>query len=321
MAGKAQRLRDPWLAEYRRVMGKASAFVPGHLTGFFQICDETEDPLKKGSRGSGFSISRGIHTRVKVSEADGNFVKISINGKVTRAAVVSENVVSKMVSRYGKPCGVEVWHEAEIPIGSGFGASGAGALSLALALNEAMELRLTRIEAARMAHVAEIECKTGLGTVLAGLSGGFGVIVKAGGPGIGETLKFKHDPSIKAVCLHLGPIPTRDALSNPELRRRINELGGRYVDELRSDQSVELFLRLSRSFAEHVGLITPRIRGILEEADRHGFNCSMAMFGETVFSLVEEDESERLASLLEEAAPGCEVFVDSIDVEGARLLA
>ncbi|MBS7631172.1 GHMP kinase [Candidatus Bathyarchaeota archaeon] len=301
-------------------MGEASAFVPGHLTGFFQICDEAEDPLKKGSRGSGFSISRGIHTRVRVIEAQRSLVRIGINGKVTTTAFVSENVVSKMTSRYGKPCRVEVEHGAEIPIGSGFGASGAGALGLALALNEALSLRLSRIEAARVAHVAEIECRTGLGTVLAGLSGGFGVIAKAGGPGIGETVKFEHDIDLKAVCLHFGPISTRKALSSPELRSRINELGGRYVDELKKEPSAELFLKLSRRFAEHVGLITPRIRGVFEKTDRLGFTCSMAMFGETVFSLVEEEESERLASLLKEAAPSYEVFIDSIDEDGARLL-
>jgi len=301
-------------------MGEASAFVPGHITGFFQICDEVEDPLKKGSRGSGFSISRGIYTTVKVSEAKRSQVSIRINGLTTKTAFVSENVVSRIALRYGKPCKVEVEHRADIPIGSGFGASGAGALGLALALNEALGLGLSRVEAAREAHVAEIECKTGLGTVLAGLSGGFGVIAKAGGPGIGETSKFEHGTDLKAVCLHFGPISTKEALSNPELRRRINELGGRYVDELRKEASVELFLRLSRRFAEHVGLITLRIRGVLEKTDKSGFMCSMAMFGETVFSLVEEEESQKLASLLREAAPGYEVFIDSIDDEGARLL-
>jgi pantoate kinase len=300
-------------------MGEASAFVPGHITGLFQICDESEDPLKKGSRGAGFSITRGIRTTVRATEAERCSVTISINGKRTKAAVVSKNVASKMVSLYGRPCKIEVRHEAGIPIGSGFGASGAGALGLALALNEAMGLDLPRIEAARVAHIAEIECKTGLGTVLAGLAGGFGVITRAGGPGIGETLKFKHSADLSAVCLHFGPISTKEALSNPGLRRRINELGGRFVEEIWRNQRLELFLRLSRSFTEHVGLITPRIRSVLERTDEEGFVCSMAMFGETVFSLVDSGEAERLFKVMAETAPSYDVFIDRIDTRGARL--
>ena len=300
-------------------MGEASAFVSGHITGLFQICDESEDPLKKGSRGVGFSITRGIHTTVRATEAERGSVTISINGKRTKAAVVSENVASKMVSLYGRLCKIEVRHEAGIPIGSGFGASGAGSLGLALALNEAMDLDLPRIEAARVAHIAEIECKTGLGTVLAGLAGGFGVITRAGGPGIGETLKFKHSADLSAVCLHFGPISTKEALSNPGLRRRINELGGRFVEEIWRNQRLELFLRLSRSFTEHVGLITPRIRSVLERTDEEGFVCSMAMFGETVFSLVDSRDAEKLLKVMAETAPSYDVFIDRIDTRGARL--
>jgi len=302
------------------IMGEASAYVPGHLTGLFQICDELEDPLKKGSRGAGLSITRGIRTTVRATEAERGSVTISINGERTKAAVVSENVASKMASVYGRPCKIEVRHEAGIPIGSGFGASGAGALGLAMALNEALGLRLSRIEAARVAHVAEIECKTGLGTVLAELTGGFGVITRAGGPGIGETLKFKHSADLSAVCLHLGPISTKEALSNPKLRSRINELGGRFVEELRRDQSPELFLKLSRSFAEHVDLITPRIRSVLERTDEEGYVCSMAMFGETIFSLVDCEDSERLLKVMVEVAPDHEAFTTGIDEQGARLV-
>ena len=67
-----------------------------------------------------------------------------------------------------------VEHHVEVPLGAGFGTSGAAALSLALALNEALSLGLSKIEAAQLAHVAEVECKTGLGTVIAETFGGAG---------------------------------------------------------------------------------------------------------------------------------------------------
>lgn len=298
-------------------MKEASAFSPGHLTGFFQICDEPEDPLLKGARGAGFSITRGVHTKVKADSSDRNSVTISINGEVT-IAEVSENVVARMVSGLDKPYRVRVEHEVETPIGAGFGSSGGGALSLALALNEALGLGLSRPEAARVAHVAEIECRTGLGTVLAELTGGFGVLVKPGAPGIGEAVKFSHG-GLSAVCLTFGPIPTEEALSDPVLRRRINELGGKFVDELHRDQRSELFMQLSRRFAEHVGLITPRLRAVLEKADEAGILCTMAMFGEVVFSLVESERVDRVVEVFRQAAPWHDILVAEIDDNGARL--
>jgi len=299
-------------------MVEASAFSPGHLTGFFQICDEADDPLLKGARGAGFSITLGVHTRVRVQPARRSSVTISINGEITSAAIVSENVVARMISALDRPYRVRVEHEVQTPIGAGFGSSGGGALSLALALNDALGLGMSRIEAAQVAHVAEIECKTGLGTVLAELRGGFGVAVKPGAPGIGETVRFRHE-DLSAVYLSFGPIPTREALSDPDLRRRINELGGRYVDELHRDQRPELFMQLSRRFAEHVGLITPRLRAVLERTDEAGIPCTMVMFGEVIFSLVEREEADRVAEILRDAAPGREVQVAEIDDQGARL--
>ena len=301
-------------------MVQASAFSPGHLKGFFQICDEPGDPLRKGARGAGFSITRGVLTTVHSEEARHGSLSIKINGVPTNLATVSENVVSKMTKGLRKPQEMVVEHEASIPIGAGFGASGSGALSLALALNEALELRLTRMEAARVAHVAEIECRTGLGSVLAELNGGFGVTDKPGGPGVGETVRFPHSKDLRAVCLHFGPISTEKALSDKKLRRKINELGGRFVDELKGSPSVDGFLELSRSFAEHVELITQRVRSVLEKTDEEGFLCSMAMFGETIFSLAEPEKADELASLLRKEAPGHEIFFDVVDDQGARLV-
>jgi len=148
--------------------------------------------------------------------------------------------------------------------------------------------------------------------------GGFGVLVEPGAPGIGRTVKFGHS-GLVGVCLPFGPIPTRDALADPALRRRINELGGRFVDELQRSRGPELFMQLSRRFAEHVGLITPRLRAVLERTDEAGIPCSMAMFGEVAFSLLEEGEAERLVGVMRAAAPDREVLVVGIDDDGARL--
>lgn len=300
-------------------MREASAFAPGHVTGFFQICDSPENPLLKGSRGAGASITKGVYTRVQAEPAERNSYIIFMNDEETGGAFVSENVLSKMLARLDRPHRVVVKHTVETPLGAGFGSSGGGAISLALALNEALGLNMSYLEVARVAHIAEIECRTGLGTVFAATVGGFGALVKAGGPGIGEAIKYDRGDELSVVYLHFGPMATRDALSDMTIRRRINELGGSYVDRIKDDLRPGLFMELSRRFTDHVGIATLRLRAVLKEADRVGVPCAMAMFGEAAFSLVYEDEAEEVAEAFRGAAPGHEVEIVRVEDRGAHL--
>jgi pantoate kinase len=300
-------------------MREASAFAPGHLTGFFQICDQPEDPLLKGSRGCGVSIKAGVRTRVAVEPADSSSRSISINGQATGEAIVSENVLDKMLRRADQPYLVHVEHDVETPLGAGFGSSGGGALTLALALNEAMGLGMSSVEASRVAHVAEIECKTGLGTVFAAMAAGFGVLYEPGAPGIGRAVKYNRSDELEVVYVHFGPIATSEALSNVELRRRINELGGILVDEIKDDLGPRLFMEYARRFTDYIGIATPPLRRVFDEADRRRVPSTMAMFGEVVFALVYKDEAESVARAFSSAAPDREIRTTFVDDLGARL--
>jgi pantoate kinase len=192
---------------------------------------------------------------------------------------------------------------------------------LALALNEALGLRLSRIEAAQIAHVAEVKHKTGLGTVIGETFGGIEIRVKPGAPGIGEVKSVPVDDNYVVACLPLGPLSTRKALSDPKLSRLINEHGGKLVDELVTEPRVSKFLELSRSFAESTSLTSRRVRKILEDAEGEGFVCSMAIFGETVFSIVRQDEAEALLKIFRRhKRPKYDVINAQIDFKGARIL-
>lgn len=300
-------------------MGRATAFAPGHLTGLFQICDKAIDPLQKGARGSGISLDLGVYTLVAAKPAAVTSWTVKINGEQTKEAFVSENVLNKFKAII-KPQELAVEHYVETPSVAGFGSSGGGALSLALALNEAADGRLSRNEAARIAHVAEIECKTGLGSVFAAEKGGFGILTKPGAPSVGEALNYKGANRMRVVYLHYGPIPTREALTNPTLRVKINELGGKSVDELASNPEAERFMRLSRAFAEHVGLVTPRLRSVFDVMDAEGYTFTMAMFGEVAFAVMERGRALDAAMLLEKRFPNSEPVVVGIDEVGARIV-
>jgi pantoate kinase len=299
---------------------EAAAFAPGHLTGLFQICDRPEDPLLKGARGSGVSLTLGTHTTVTAEASRRHSHTVAINGETMADAVVSENVLGKYLPRLTRPHCIHISHVIDTPLTAGFGSSGGGALSLSLALNQALGIGLTRVQAAQIAHVAEIECGTGLGSVFAANVGGFGVLHRPGAPGVGASMSYTGSRDLSVVYLYYGPIKTKEALGNPELRSRINQMGGGYVDELYRELTPERFMRFSRQFTEHVGLVTPRLRRVFDAMDPEGVVFTMAMFGEVAFTLQLRDDAEAVADLVRRKGLGAEPVVCGIDTRGAVLL-
>jgi len=303
-------------------MEQAEAFAPCHITGFFQIFDQSTNALYAGSKGAGVSLDHGVKTTVKVGKTFADPLQVSINGLISNSASVSERVANDFLLRFDKMRNskIVIEHQVGVPIGAGFGTSGAAALSLALALNEVFSLGLSKTEATQVAHVAEVECKTGLGTVIAETVGGLEIRVKPGALGIGEIRRVPAPENATVVCLVFGPLSTRRFLSDEETRRRVNELGGKLIEKLIEDSSISNFMRLSRQFAEHVGLITDRIRCVLNEADEASFVCSMPMFGESVFAIVERESLGELKKIFLKYGSEQQIVISGIDFEGARLL-
>ena len=303
-------------------MEQAEAFAPCHITGFFQIFDQSTNALYAGSKGAGVSLNHGVKTTVKIGKTFADPLQVTINGLISNSASVSERVVSDLLLRFDKMRNskIVIEHHVGVPIGAGFGTSGAAALSLALALNEVFSLGLSKTEATQVAHVAEVECKTGLGTVIAETVGGLEIRVKPGAPGIGEIRRVPAPENATVVCIVFGPLSTRRFLSDEETRRRVNELGGKLIEKLIEDSSISNFMRLSRQFAEHVGLITDRIRCVLNETDEASFVCSMPMFGESVFAIVERESLGELEKIFLKYGSEQQIVISGIDFEGARLL-
>ncbi|MGQ9468457.1 MAG: pantoate kinase [Nitrososphaerales archaeon] len=300
---------------------EASAFSPSHITGFFEILDERSEPLLKGSKGAGICLSKGVKTYIKIIESLNPKLEVSVNGRALRSTQLTRYVIDAFLPKSDGKYSIFVDHEVQVPIGSGFGSSGACALSLSLALNKALGTGLSKVEAARIAHKAEIECKTGLGTVIAETYGGFEVRVKAGAPGIGEIKQVPIGDDYSVVCLSLGPIPTKAILSDKSLRNRINEAGKGLVDSLMEEPSPENFMILSRGFSDSLNIYTDKMKKVLNEVDDHGFKCSMAMIGETIFSLTKKNEAEELVKIFHKNTRSNNYVIScSIDKEGARLL-
>ncbi len=282
------------------------AFCPAHVTGFFKA-------EEGGSLGAGFSIELGVTTEVSASEGEGT--EILVRGRKPGDLRVSEHVAGRFRQMSGFAGKLRITHELGVPVGYGLGCSAAAALSLAYALDAALGTNLGRQGAARVAHEAEIECRTGLGDVLAAYHGGFEIRVSAGAPGRGRIVKMPHG-GVRAVIACFAPVPTTEFIKNR--MSGINGLGGRMVSELLRGGGAKRFQEMSLEFAEYIDVMTPRMRraaGVLRD-----YGCGVAMFGETVFALVPAREAEGARRRLCGRYPEAEVLECGIDGRGARLL-
>jgi len=213
---------------------EATAFCPAHVTGFFKAhLDDNQNNLENlGSMGAGFSIKQGVTTRVKIESKNNqksNF-KITTKGYQSDKTDISEFILNEFL-KLGKFSNkfFNIEHDISIPVGYGLGSSAAVALSLSFALDQALETKLDKIAIGKIAHNAELNCKTGLGDVLASFHGGFEIRVKPGAPGIGHVEKILTE-KISVIMICFSPISTNKFIN--ERLSQINGLGGKMVNKL-----------------------------------------------------------------------------------------
>jgi pantoate kinase len=302
----------------REQIAVAKAFSPGHITGFFEVPHDISDlpSTHRGSKGAGLSIDKGIETTVYVYDTSKPGYEIWINDVKGHNAEVSQWVAKEYLKFTDRPYFISVHHDVEIPVGFGLGSSGAAALSLSYALNRALDAGFDRTQAAQIAHHAEIACNTGLGTVIAEFAGGFEIRTGAGAPGIGSVSKIDLNKEYKAIILCLAPILTKSFLTNR--MNEINGLGGAMLTKLLASKSVDEFLKMSHNFAETLGLTEGRCKGPIAALKTRGIESSVALFGQTVFTVVSQDMASKAVHSLMEF--GGTLIVCNIDMTGARLL-
>lgn len=296
---------------------KGVAFSPAHITGFFKAeLDESKHPELQGSLGAGFSIEKGVTTTVEVEDSDYTDFKIKISGYRPDNTQVSEYVLKEFLENIEGSYFVSVHHEIKVPVGYGLGCSAAVALSLAYALNEAFGTSYSKEYLGRLAHNAEVMCRTGLGDVLASYHGGFEIRVKGGAPGIGELKKIPTE-TYSAIMICFSPISTKQFLK--ERLASINGLGGKMVAKLVQTKNIDQFHEFSVEFANYVNIVTPKMRTVIEDLSEHGIKSGVALFGETVFTLVPKELEGRVVKILEKYQDGI-IIKSKIDDVGARLV-
>lgn len=305
----------------------ARAFSPAGISSFFEICDRTDDgkqiaELERiGARGGGFGIQKGVLTEVSVSEAKKSSIQVFINRKPAPEAETTRTVSQMLLSKADKFFDVVVSHEIDVPVGAGFGSSAAGALTAGLALSKALELPLTLNQIGKIAHVAEVQCKTGLGTVGPLMLGGCVVTIEPGAPGISRIDRLPISNEYMIVAGVFGSTPTKQMLSSIEKRIAVNRYGRRTLELILAEPSMENFMACCLDFAKKAGFTTPRVRRLVKLAEKAGaVGVAQNMVGEAVHALVLEENVREITEAFNQVLPNEKILSTKIDFQGARLV-
>ena len=250
------------------------AFCPGHISGYFKPV-LTGDLATTGSLGAGVVIDQGV----TVDVARARFPEVSILRKDMNGRILESRPGSAPVESLMEMMGVSsrIVTECRLPIGAGFGLSAAALMASALALNVLHDLGLSREECAGLAHITEVEHRTGLGDVAACQEGGMDC---RNGAGLAGEIRRDYDRDLHMAAVTFSALPSPSVLNSPESLERITSaFPGKCPD------SPEEFFLLSRQFAEASGLITPPVRNALSVCDARGIPASMTMLGNGVFAM------------------------------------
>jgi len=286
---------------------KATAFAPGHISGFFEPIYHKGDVAKTGSRGAGLCVSFGAISEVTAKGSTNQNIEIYVNGKRANAPVTQ--LALKYLLR-ANPIHLVVKTKLELPMGQGFGMSAASALSATYALASITDI--SQIEAIKASHRAEIQLKTGLGDVISSSFGGIEIRKEAGLPPWGI---IEHIPGLYelVLCVVGKKLDTKKILSDPNKAKDIVNYGKYCTKKLLEKPSIENFFTLSQIFAMKTNLADKRVTDAIKVANQFGM-ASMCMLGNSVFAIGKTD------MLCQALSKFGKVFVCTVDESGARVL-
>jgi pantoate kinase len=285
----------------------ATAFVPGHISAFFEPVYIAHDLDRTGSRGAGLSLSLGTTSTVTLTPAKTQEITITLNGKTTPAPVTTLTCKHLLTDSLYH---ASIKTTSTLPESQGFGMSAAGAFSTALAL--ARLLAQPHSDALRAAHYAEIQMHTGLGDVIATTIGGIEIRRQPGLPPWGM---LEHIPGQceLVLCVVGEKIKTKDILTDQTKFKKIATIGKRCTQQLLQHPSLENLFRLGQRFTKDTGLASDNVQAAIDAAAPFGL-ASMCMLGNSVFAT---GNTPMLRQTLEAFG---NVWVCTLDLAGARLI-
>jgi len=317
------------MAPYKR---EVIVEVPHRISGFFEIVDEIDgtnitNPEKIGSRGAGFNLSAVGRTTIQVEDSgkpDNQEINIFINNEIVDEKAETTYFIYEYVKKILKsPVKISIFHNFDLPVGCGYGASGSGALGTIYGLNNALSLNLSNIEKGRIAHIAEVVKQTGLGTVCGQLRGGLCILREPGYPCVSESIEVSRN--LKIICGSFGMIHTKSILTDPVLNLKIKKAGRRAQTKLIQEQNIKSFIKASIEFVKETEIL--KILELYEIEDLIKslnslkiLGASMNQLGRSVYAICNEENERKVMEIFDTYKPEISVFNSLINKRGPYII-
>ena len=317
------------MAPYKR---EVIVEVPHRISGFFEIVDEIDgtnitNPEKIGSRGAGFNLSAVGRTTIQVEDSgkpDNQEINIFINNEIVDEKAETTYFIYEYVKKNLKsPVKISIFHNFDLPVGCGYGASGSGALGTIYGLNNALSLNLSNIEKGRIAHIAEVVKQTGLGTVCGQLRGGLCILREPGYPCVSESIEVSRN--LKIICGSFGMIHTKSILTDPVLNLKIKKAGRRAQAKLIQEQNIKSFIKASIEFVKETEIL--KILELYEIEDLIKslnslkiLGASMNQLGRSVYAICNEENERKVMEIFDTYKPEISVFNSLINKRGPYII-
>ncbi len=306
--------------------------VPHRISGFFEIVDEIDgikitNPEYIGSRGAGFNLSAVGRTEIFIKpleKNEENLGKIYINGEELNEKAETTHFIIEFIKSYIKiPISIEVYHKFELPVGCGYGASGSGALGTIFGLNNILDLNLSYRERGRIAHIAEVINKTGLGTVCGLLGGGLCILKEPGYPCVYETIPVPENLSI--ICGSFGIIHTKSILNSPHLSLKIKEAGRKALKKLLNAPNIKKFINVSIEFVKETNILNilslSKTQELIENLNKLNiYGASMNQLGRSVYAICKKSEEKKVIETFDVFKPEISIYTSSINKKSPKIL-
>jgi len=303
--------------------------VPHRISGFFEIVDKEngipiKNPEKIGSRGAGFNVSGVGKTAIsckKLEKEERSQCTIYINEeKLDNKAETSYFIYDYIRKLIDSPINVKIEHFFDLPVGCGYGASGSGALGTIFGLNKLLNLNLTNLESGRIAHIAEVVNKTGLGTVCGQLGRGLCVLKDPGYPCNHKRLRSPND--LLVISGSFGAIKTKSILSDVKLSSNIKKAGKIALNKILFEPNYMNFIKASYEFVENTQIMNilnlAKVSDLITQLWKSDIiGASMNQLGRSVYAFCKKEKEKNVIEIFNTFKPKIETFKLTINNENA----
>jgi pantoate kinase len=242
------------------------AHAPGSVTGLF--APATEEGGTAG--GASFATEDGVVVEV----APAPETEVTVDGEPAPFEPVERVLAALEVT-----AAVDV--RPEVPLGSGFGASGAATLAAALAANERFDLGRDRGALLDAAYEAEVAAGTGESDVIIQDRGG---LLWNTGDGV-----RREELDVGVEYASGGGIATSEMLADEGFMSTASRVGFEQLSRFDGEPTLRSLAECSRAFLRETGIATSYVEREIDRVETAGGAAGMALFGETVFAVDVDD--------------------------------